>query len=129
MRKYLPILITILMFYSVTSAATYTRLYYGALDAQPVAGLDSRIDLGPFFVGADVRALFLKNVVNQDNSMAGSMPDRTDYKTSFGIMLWDVELEYAHTCYHRIISSTDISLYTNNQNPGNTDYFAMRWRF
>lgn len=129
MRKYLTILITFLMLYSVANAATYSRLYYGTLDAQPVAGIDSRIDFGPFFAGADVRALFQKNIVNQDKTMAGDMPDRTDYKTSFGIMLWAIELEYAHTCYHRTISSKDISLYANNKNPENTDYIAMRWRF
>ncbi len=128
MYKLSILLITVLTLFSLGNA-TYSRLYYGELDARNVAGIDSRVDFGPFFAGADVRTLFPKTIIDQENNYVGTMPDRTDYKTSLGIVLWAVELEYAHTCYHRVISGTDLSLYQDNQNPANTDYIALRWRF
>ena len=106
-----------------------SRLYVGDMDGQFMAGVDTRIDFGPFFVGGDVRTIIRKTVVNEDEKVLGFMPDRSDYKTSCGIVLGLVELEYAHTCYHRVISSEDLMMYQGNENPGDTNTLAMKVTF
>jgi hypothetical protein len=109
--------------------ATASRLYVGDMDGQFMAGVDTRIDFGPFFVGGDVRTIIRKTVVNEDEKVVGFMPDRSDYKTSCGIVLGMVELEYSHTCYHRVISSEDLLLYQGNENPEDTNVVAMKITF
>ena len=109
--------------------AAVSRLYVGETDGQPMAGVDARIDFGPFFVGGDVRTVVRKLVVNADDKVIGFLPDRTDYKTSAGITLGNMEIEYAHTCYHRVISDADIKFYENNINPGDTDTIAVKISF
>lgn len=109
--------------------ATASRLYVGEMDGQFMAGVDTRIDFGPFFVGGDVRTIIRKTVVNEDEKVVGFMPDRSDYKTSAGIVLGAVEIEYAHTCYHRVISSEDLMLYQGNQNPEDTNLVSMKVTF
>lgn len=109
--------------------ATASRLYVGEMDGQFMAGVDTRIDFGPFFVGGDVRTIIRKTVVNEDEKVVGFMPDRSDYKTSAGIVLGAVEIEYAHTCYHRVISTEDLMLYQGNQNPEDTNLVSMKVTF
>jgi hypothetical protein len=109
--------------------ATASRLYVGDMDGQFMAGVDTRIDFGPCFVGGDVRTIIRKTVINDDEKVVGFMPDRSDYKTSVGVVLGPVEIEYAHTCYHRVISSEDLLLYQGNENPGDTNVVAMKVTF
>lgn len=109
--------------------ATVSRLYVGEMDGQFMAGVDTRIVFGPFFVGGDVRTIIRKTVVNEEEKVVGFMPDRSDYKTSAGLILGPVEIEYAHTCYHRVISSEDLMLYQGNQNPEDTNTISMKVTF
>ncbi len=112
-------------------SASVSRLYVGELDGQFMAGVDMRTDFKPFYVGGDVRTLIRKTVIasEEQTSSSGFLPDRTDYKTLAGISFGDVEIEYAHTCYHRVISTDDVSFYYNNKNPKNTDTIVIRWFF
>jgi len=125
------VLMIILSLVLLTScgSASVSRLYIGELDAQFMAGVDTRIDFGPFFVGGDVRTLIRKMVVAEDEKVVGFLPDRTDYKTSVGFVVGMVEFEYAHTCYHRVISSKDLAFYNENINPEDTNTIAMRITF
>jgi hypothetical protein len=109
--------------------ASVSRLYIGENEGQPMAGVDTRINFGPFFVGGDIKTMVRQTVVNRDNKVVGFLPDRTDYKTSAGIEYSNFELEYAHTCYHRVISNNDLAFYENNVNPGDTDTIAVKVRF
>jgi hypothetical protein len=109
--------------------ASISRLYIGELDAQFMAGVDTRIDFGPFFVGGDVRTVIRKMVVSEEEKVVGFMPDRTDYKTGCGFVIGDVEVEYAHTCYHRVISSANLEFYAGNENPEDTNTIAVKMAF
>ena len=129
MKKLFKYLVLVSFFLTAFSSASVTRLYVGSLDSQFMAGVDARVDFGPFFVAGDVRTLISRAVINEEDKVIGFMPDRTDYKTAFGIVLGNVEIEYAHTCYHRVISSTDIALYQDNQNPEDTNTIAIRVTF
>lgn len=123
--------------------ASVSRLYIGELDGQFMAGVDTRIDFRPFFIGGDIRTIIRKTVIGRedekgeltsdkkdDEKVIGFLPDRTDYKLFLGITFNDFfEIEYAHTCYHRVISSSDNSLYLNNVNPEDTDTITFRFIF
>ena len=123
--------------------ASVSRLYLGELDGQFMAGVDTRVDFKPFYIGGDVRTIIRKTVVGRENDdgeltndkndnekVIGFLPDRTDYKFFFGITFSDrFEVEYAHTCYHRVISSSDNALYLNNVNPDDTDTITFRFIF
>lgn len=128
MKKTSLIFCLILISFSFCSVS---RLYIGELDGQFMAGVDTRIDFSAFYVGGDVRTIIRKTVFATENEeTVGFLPDRTDYKTSFGIKFGeDTELEYAHTCYHRVISNEDLAFYSANKNPGNTDSLAFRRYF
>lgn len=106
--------------------ASVTRLYLGELDGQAMAGVDTRINFGPFFVGGDIKTVIRRTVVNEYEKVVAFLPDRTDYQISSGIAVGNFELRYAHTCYHRVISSSDISFYENNVNPGDTDTLSFK---
>jgi hypothetical protein len=123
-------LLTVLIFISLTNASV-SRLYIGELDGQFMAGVDTRIDFSAFYVGGDVRTIIRKTVFNsEEEETVGFLPDRTDYKTFVGIKFGEyTELEYAHTCYHRVISNDDLSFYKENKNLGNTDSLAIRQYF
>lgn len=126
--KYFYITLTLISLLAFGNA-TASRLYVGEMDGQFMAGVDTRIDFGPFFVGGDVRTIIRKTVVNEDEKVVGFMPDRSDYKTSVGVVLGAVEIEYAHTCYHRVISSEDLMLYQGNENPEDTNLVSMKVTF
>ena len=125
MKKSFLILIMLL----AVSQASISRLYVGETDGQMMAGVDARINFGPFFIGGDVKTVIRKSLVNEDEKVVGFMPDRTDYKTSGGISVGNFEVEYAHTCYHRVISNKDVMVYENNTNPGDTDTITFRYAF
>lgn len=136
-------LLIFLLIMATPLLASVSRLYVGELDGQFMAGVDSRIDFNPFFIGGDVRTIIRKTVIGRENKegeltsdkqdeekIVGFLPDRTDYKLFFGITFNDhFEIEYAHTCYHRVISSSDNSLYLNNVNPDDTDTITLRFIF
>lgn len=124
MKKVIWILASLILISA--ASASVSRLYIGELDGQFMAGVDTRIDFGPFFAGADVRTVIKKTIFEEDDKVVGFMPDRTDYKTLCGIDFGDVELEYAHTCYHRVISNNDLSFYKDNINPPDTDTIGLR---
>lgn len=130
MKKIL--LLAVLLFISL-SHGSVSRLYIGELDGQFMAGVDTRVDFSAFFIGGDVRTIIRKTVFNADedkSEVAGFLPDRTDYKTFIGIKFGeDTEFEYAHTCYHRVISNEDLSFYKETKNPGNTDTVVLRRYF
>jgi len=127
MKKILLILLISLCSLAFSSVS---RLYIGELDGQFMAGVDTRIDFSVFFVGGDVRTVIRKTVFNNDEETAGFLPDRTDYKTFVGIKFGEeTELEYAHTCYHRVISNDDLAFYSTNKNLANTDTLAIRRYF
>jgi hypothetical protein len=121
--------ILIFLILLAVSHASISRLYIGETNGQMMAGVDTRINFGPFFVGGDVRTVISRAVVNEEGKVIGFMPERTDYKTSFGISIGNFEVEYAHTCYHRVISSTDLSIYADTINPGDTDTRTFRFFF
>jgi len=128
MKNLIKLLILTLII-SACSFASLSRLYVGELDAQFMAGVDTRIDFGLFFIGGDVRTIIRKAVVNEEEKVVGFMPDRTDYKTSVGLAIGDTEIEYAHTCYHRVISSANLAFYQNNLNPEDTNIVSVRVKF
>ncbi len=109
--------------------ASITRLYVGEFDSQFMAGLDAKINLGPIFVGGDIRTLIGRTLLNEDERVVGFLPDRSDYRFFSGIDFGNVELEYSHTCYHRVISEEDVSLYLDNVNPDNTDVVSIKIKF
>ena len=125
----------IIMIFSILTPTVYassSRLYVGELDGQFMAGVDSQTEFDGFFVGGDVRTLIRKSVVNEDDRTVGFLPDRTDYKVKAGIEFddgWSVEL--AHVCYHRVISTTDLSFYadTNFKQIENTDILTIKYSF
>jgi hypothetical protein len=124
------IVIVVIIFLMMNAAnASISRLYIGELDAQFMAGVDTRIDFGPFFVGGDVRTIIRKTVMDEEEKVVGFMPDRTDYKTGCGFVIGDVEIEYAHTCYHRVISSQNLQFYAGNENPEDTNTIAIKTVF
>jgi len=125
MQKLLLVLLILL----ALAPASLSRLYVGETDGQPMAGVDTRINFGPFFVGGDVKTVVRKIVVNDDEKVIGFLPDRTDYKTSAGLMYGNLEIEYAHTCYHRVISDRNMKFYENNINPGDTDTITVKISF
>ena len=106
--------------------SSITRLYVGELDAQFMAGVDTKIDFGPFYALGDVRTLVRKTVIDEEDKVIGFIPDRTDYKTGVGVVIGETEIEYAHTCYHRVISSNDLKLYANNINPDDTNTITVK---
>lgn len=122
------ILISLLLICSFANAAV-SRLYVGEFDGQFMAGVDARFELGPIFVGGDVRTLISRAVVNEEEKVVGFMPDRTDYKTYAGLDLGTVEIEYSHTCYHRVISEADVMLYLDNVNPEDTNTISIKIKF
>ncbi|GBR74646.1 hypothetical protein NO1_1787 [Candidatus Termititenax aidoneus] len=122
-------LLALLLILPALATASVSRLYVGENEGQPMAGVDTRINFGPFFVGGDIKTMIRQTVVNRDNKVVGFLPDRTDYKTSAGIEYGNFELEYAHTCYHRVISNSDLAFYENNVNPGDTDTIAVKVTF
>lgn len=136
-------ILVLLIIITAPTLASVSRLYVGELDGQFMAGVDTRIDFRPFFIGGDVRTIIRKTVIGRENEegeltsdkkddekVVGFLPDRTDYKFLFGITFNDhFEIEYAHTCYHRVISSSDNSLYLNNINPDDTDTITFRFIF
>ena len=127
--KNLLLIITVIGVLVSSAFAGASRLYVGDIDGQFMAGVDTRIDFGPFFVGGDVRTITRKTLINQDEKILGFMPDRSDYKTSCGLVLGMVEIEYAHTCYHRVISREDLILYQGNETPEDTNSIAMKVTF
>jgi hypothetical protein len=129
MRNKLYILIISILILLSGLNASVTRLYVGDLDGQFMAGVDSRVNFSVFFIGADVRTLIRKSVMNEDDKVVGFFPDRTDYKTSVGIALDNFEIEYAHTCYHRVISEEDLKFYEGNKNLADTDTITVKFIF
>ncbi|MDR2431858.1 MAG: hypothetical protein LBD99_06400 [Candidatus Margulisbacteria bacterium] len=109
--------------------ASLTRLYIGETDGQVMAGLDARINFGPFFIGGDIKTVIRKTVFSENDKVLAFLPDRTDYKTAAGLAIGVWEIEYAHTCYHRVISNSDISFYEGNVNPSDTDTLAVKYSF
>ena len=109
--------------------ASITRLYVGEFDSQFMAGLDARINLGPVFIGGDIRTLIGRTLINEDEKIVGFLPDRSDYRFFSGLNFGNVEIEYSHTCYHRVISETDVSLYMDNVNPEDTDVISLKIKF
>jgi len=125
MKKLL--LIAILL--TVLAQASISRLYIGETGGQAMAGLDTRIDIGPFFIGSDIKTVIRQFIANDYNKVIAFLPDRTDYQLSAGIALERFELRYAHTCYYRVISSSDLSLYENNVNPDETKTLSIKFFF
>jgi len=126
MKKF--ILISFLLILSVANASI-SRLYIGEFDGQFMAGVDARLEVGPIFIGGDVRTLISRAVVNEEEKVVGFMPDRTDYKTYVGLDFGNVEVEYSHTCYHRVISEADVMLYMDNVNPEDTNVVSIKIKF
>lgn len=125
MRKILLILVILL----AGTQASVSRLYLGESGGQAMAGVDARVNFGPFFIGGDVKTVVSKMLVNNNDKVVAFLPDRTDYKTSGGLAIGAWEIEYAHTCYHRVISNSDVSVYMDNINPSDTDTLAIRFFF
>lgn len=109
--------------------ASVSRLYLGETQGQFTAGIDSRLDIGVFFVGADIKTAIRSMVANESNQVIGFLPDRTSYQISGGLAISNFELNIAHTYYRRIISSSDLSMYQNNINPGDTDTVSIKVSF
>ncbi|MBU0579578.1 MAG: DUF1818 family protein [Candidatus Margulisbacteria bacterium] len=134
MRKALIGLIITIIFSLLTpvAQASVSRLYVGELDSQFMAGVDTRAEFDGFFIGGDIRTLIRKSVVNEEDRTVGFLPDRTDYKVLMGFDFgdgWSIEL--SHVCYHRVISSQDLSMYQDakfNQIE-NTDLVTIKWTF
>lgn len=131
MLKKLSILFVITPLISLLSFsnASVTRLYVGELDGQFMAGVDTRIEFSIFYIGGDVRTLIRKTVVNEDERVVGFFPDRSDYKTFIGLSVGNFEMEYAHTCYHRVISEENLQFYEGSENLADTDTLTLRWFF
>jgi len=125
MRRGLLILFILL---AVTQAAV-TRLYIGETEGQAMAGLDARVNFWIFFVGGDVKTVIHKIVAGNENKVMSFIPDRTNYKTLCGLSIGAWEIEYAHTCYHRVIANTNIAFYEGTVNPGDTDSLAVKYFF
>ncbi|MDR1997324.1 MAG: hypothetical protein LBQ83_03270 [Candidatus Margulisbacteria bacterium] len=125
----MPKLILISLILLAFAPASISRLYIGESGGQLMAGVDTRIKFGPFFVGGDIKTVIRKMVFNEQDKLIGFLPDRTDYKTAAGIAVNGVEIEYAHTCYHRVISDSNLSFYADNINPGDTDTITVKIAF
>lgn len=110
--------------------ADITRLYMGEMEGQFMAGLDSKVSVGALYLGGDVRTLIGKTI-NDPNKYAvvGFSPDRTDYTFMAGINMGAVNLEYASTCYHRVISSSDLNQYLSTVEIPNTQSFKVKLSF
>jgi hypothetical protein len=127
------IAISSIMMLSVPSAdASISRLYVGELDSQFMAGVDAKTEFDGFFVGGDIRTVIRKAVMNEDDRTVGFLPDRTDYKLMAGVNFedgWSVEL--SHVCYHRVISSTDLTMYATAKvnEIENTDIITIKCMF
>ena len=122
-------LILISLILLAAAQAGISRLYVGETGGQMMAGVDTRINFGPFFIAGDVKTVIRKSMINEDEKVVGFMPDRTDYKTGCGITLGDFEIEYAHTCYHRVISDSNLNVYAGTVNLEDTNTIAMKIRF
>jgi hypothetical protein len=122
-------LILIFLILLAAVEASISRLYVGETGGQMMAGVDTRINFGPFFVGGDVKTVIRKTAINEDEKVVGFMPDRTDYKTACGLSIGDFELEYAHTCYHRVISDKDLAVYAGNQLINDTNTISVKIGF
>lgn len=109
--------------------AGISRLYVGETGGQMMAGVDTRINFGPFFLTGDVRTVIRKSAINEDEKVVGFMPDRTDYKTGGGISVGNFEVEYAHTCYHRVISDKDLSIYEGGDFLEDTNTITFKFKF
>lgn len=134
MRKAILGLIVCIIFSILTSVAyaSVSRLYVGELDSQFMAGVDAKTEFDNIIIGGDVRTLIRKSVVNEDDRTVGFMPDRTDYKFLVGLKFddgWSIEL--SHVCYHRVISSTDLSFYEDavTNQIENTDLITISCAF
>ncbi len=106
-----------------SAEASISRLYVGELDGQFMAGVDARAEIDQVYIGGDIRTVIRKSVMNEDNKTVGFLPDRTDYKLMAGVNFddgWSVEL--AHVCYHRVISSDDLTMYTKTNEDGTQTY-------
>jgi len=122
-------LILILLILLAASQASISRLYVGETGGQMMAGVDTRINFGPFFIAGDVKTVISRTLVNEEEKVVGFMPDRTDYKVGFGISIGNFEVEYAHTCYHRVISNSNVNVYAGNINPEDTNTLTFRITF
>lgn len=127
-KFYISLILSLLILFSVSSASV-TRLYIGEFEGQFMAGIDSRVDFKPFYIGADVRTIIRKSVVNEEDKVVGFFPDRTDYKTFVGLSVGNFEMEYAHTCYHRVISEENLAFYQGNKNLVDTDTLTLKFYF
>ncbi len=129
----ISVAVSVMVMLSVSSAeASISRLYVGELDSQFMAGVDAKTEFDSFFIGGDVRTVIRKAVMNSDDRTVGFLPDRTDYKLMAGVNFedgWSVEL--SHVCYHRVISSTDLTMYTNAKinEIENTDIITIKYIF
>ncbi|MFC1516945.1 hypothetical protein ACFL5G_00130 [Candidatus Margulisiibacteriota bacterium] len=133
-RKILISVLITIIFSILTPAvqASISRLYVGELDSQFMAGVDTKAEFDGFVIGGDIRTIIRKSVINEEDRTVGFLPDRTDYKVMMGLDFgdgWSVEL--AHVCYHRVISSNDLSLYAdaNFNEIENTDVITVTWTF
>lgn len=110
--------------------ADLTRLYIGDWEGSFMAGIDSRMEFGPLFVGGDVRTIIDSMIQDKSKyALVGFAPQRTDYTFIGGINLGSLVLEYASTCYHHVIASKDLSVYANLIEIPNTQTFKMKWLF
>jgi hypothetical protein len=127
--KVLLVMVAVVGF-NTASQADISRLYLGEMDGQFMAGLDSRVYLGPLYLGGDVRTLIGSTITNSEKyAVMGFSPARTDYTFAAGVNVGAVNLEYATTCYHRVISSTDLAQYLNTVEIPNTQSFKVKLNF
>lgn len=128
----LILMVIVLLVLAIPAEANISRLYVGELDSQFMAGVDAKAEIDGFYIGGDVRTLIGKAVVNEGDRTVGFLPDRTDYKVLAGVNFDDGwSFEITHVCYHRVISSTNLSMYQDAKfvEFENTDIATIKYTF
>ena len=106
--------------------ASVTRLFVGDIDGSPMAGIDTKVNFGPLFVGGEVRTLIRQSITNSAQyAVVGFAPGRTDYTFRTGLELGSMALEYASTCYHTVYSGQSASEITSAEILPNTQSFSV----
>jgi hypothetical protein len=124
-KRIILILLTILLMSEPTHASV-TRLFVGDMDGSPMAGIDTKINFGPLFVGGEVRTLIRQAITNSAQyAVVGFAPGRTDYTFRTGLELGMMTLEYASTCYHTVYSGQSANEIVNAEILPNTQSISV----
>jgi len=124
-KRIILILLTLILMSEPTHASV-TRLFVGDMDGSPMAGIDTRVNFGPLYVGGEVRTLIRQAITHSAQyAVVGFAPGRTDYTFRSGLELGMMTLEYATTCYHTVYSGQSAAEIVNAQILPNTQSISV----